>query len=196
MPLKLNVGLSKKIGLPDYGSLGATCHVEIELPAGLLDDGLDQFHERVRRAYSACRQTHQAQAVALIRAYLEKIPATEPKPLAVEGSIDAPLIDPFTGENLGIPLVGVAAAAGAAQAASRFDVGVRWRTGLSSLWRRRRARLGPTPSPTLSIRSSLEHVSWRASPSAISALFFVGSSDLRTALDRPGARQLHRQRML
>jgi hypothetical protein len=56
MPLKLNVGLSKKIGLPDYGSLGATCHVEIELPAGLLDDGLDQFHERVRRAYSACRQ--------------------------------------------------------------------------------------------------------------------------------------------
>jgi hypothetical protein len=56
MPLKLNVGLSKKIGLPDYGSLGATCHVEVELPAGLLGDGLDQFHERVRRIYAACRQ--------------------------------------------------------------------------------------------------------------------------------------------
>ena len=56
MSLKLNVGLSKKIGLPDYGSLGATCHVEVELPAGLLDNGLDQFHERVRRVYAACRQ--------------------------------------------------------------------------------------------------------------------------------------------
>jgi hypothetical protein len=56
MPLKLNVGLSKKIGLPDYGSLGATCLVEVELPAGLLDDGCDQFHEPVRRLYASCGQ--------------------------------------------------------------------------------------------------------------------------------------------
>jgi hypothetical protein len=29
--LKLSVSTSKKIGLPDYGSLGASCGVELEL---------------------------------------------------------------------------------------------------------------------------------------------------------------------
>ena len=31
MPLKLTVGLSRKVGLPNYGSLGATCGLEVEL---------------------------------------------------------------------------------------------------------------------------------------------------------------------
>lgn len=56
MPLKLNVGLSKKIGMPNYGSLCAACHVEVELSGSLLGDDLEGFHERVRRAYAACRQ--------------------------------------------------------------------------------------------------------------------------------------------
>lgn len=40
-------------------------------------------------------------------AYLAQIPADESKPLAVEAAVEAPLIDPATGENLGIPLVGI-----------------------------------------------------------------------------------------
>jgi hypothetical protein len=56
MPLKLNVGLTKKIGQPNYGSLGASCHLEIELEQSLLFADLDGFHERVRSTFIACRQ--------------------------------------------------------------------------------------------------------------------------------------------
>ena len=56
MPLILNVGLTKKIGQPNYGSLGATCHVEMELEQSLLEHDLDGFHERIRRIYLVCSQ--------------------------------------------------------------------------------------------------------------------------------------------
>jgi hypothetical protein len=54
--LKLNVGVSRKVGLPDYGSAGATCNVEVELDSGLLHNDLAGFHEQVRAAYVACQQ--------------------------------------------------------------------------------------------------------------------------------------------
>ncbi len=56
MPLKLNVGLSKKIGQSNYGSLGASCHVEVELDQSLVFDDPEGFQERVTQAYAACRQ--------------------------------------------------------------------------------------------------------------------------------------------
>ncbi len=59
MPLKLNVGLSRKVGLPDYGSLGATCHIELELAHSLIHEDLDGFHRQVRQAFTACSQAVQ-----------------------------------------------------------------------------------------------------------------------------------------
>ena len=56
MALKVSTGTSRKLGLPDYGSLGASCFVEFELDASLLQSDLDAFHQHVRNAYVACRQ--------------------------------------------------------------------------------------------------------------------------------------------
>ncbi len=54
MPMKINVGLTKKVGLPDYGSLGASCNVEFEVELALLAD-TDGFHRRVEVVFGACR---------------------------------------------------------------------------------------------------------------------------------------------
>jgi hypothetical protein len=56
MALKLNVGVSRKVGLPDYGSVGASCNLELELDAGLIERDLDAFHARVRGVYVAAHQ--------------------------------------------------------------------------------------------------------------------------------------------
>jgi putative RecB family exonuclease len=49
----------------------------------------------------------QQQVAALVRAYLAQVPPDEPRPLAVEATMEVPLVDPFTGEDLGIPLLGI-----------------------------------------------------------------------------------------
>jgi hypothetical protein len=56
MPMKLNVGVCRKVGQPDYGSLGASCDVQLELSDSLVFDDPDAFQQRVRQAYAACEQ--------------------------------------------------------------------------------------------------------------------------------------------
>lgn len=53
MTLTFQVGLQKKIGQPGYGSLGASCHVEIQLDSSL--DDIDVFQRRIKEAFAACR---------------------------------------------------------------------------------------------------------------------------------------------
>ena len=55
MPLKASIGLSRKVGQENYGSLGANCQLEIELDASLIGDA-DAFHERIQRLYALANQ--------------------------------------------------------------------------------------------------------------------------------------------
>lgn len=48
-----------------------------------------------------------AKGMDLVRAYLAKVKNEQTRPMAVETAVNAPLIDPQTGEDLEIPLVGV-----------------------------------------------------------------------------------------
>src|SRR5262249_49167183 len=56
MPLKLNVGVSRKLGLPDYCSAGASCNIEVELDSGLPQPDLGGFEAEVRAASRAARR--------------------------------------------------------------------------------------------------------------------------------------------
>ena len=74
MPMKLNVGVSRKVGLPDYGSVGASCNLELELDAGLLERDLEALHDRIRGAYVAA---HQAVQDELARLQAPKVESRE-----------------------------------------------------------------------------------------------------------------------
>ena len=54
MTIKINVGVNKKIGLPDYGSAGGHCNIEIEADNSILDDA-KHFLQRVKDAYEVAR---------------------------------------------------------------------------------------------------------------------------------------------
>ena len=56
MAAKLSVGLQKKLGLPGYSSIGASCHVEFEVETSLMESNLEGFHKKVHSAYTACHQ--------------------------------------------------------------------------------------------------------------------------------------------
>jgi len=56
MAIRINVGVNKKIGLPDYGSAGGHCNIEIEADNSILEN-TDQFLQRVKDAYEVARQS-------------------------------------------------------------------------------------------------------------------------------------------
>jgi hypothetical protein len=54
MPLKLNVGISRKIGEPNFGSRGATVGLELEIDSGLIDQPR-QLQQQVARLFRLAR---------------------------------------------------------------------------------------------------------------------------------------------
>ncbi len=55
MPLRLNVGVTRKLGLPACSSIGASCSLDLEVDSGLLRD-LPGFHAQARDAFVSARR--------------------------------------------------------------------------------------------------------------------------------------------
>ncbi len=58
--LKLNAGLSRKVGQPDYGSRGAMVNVEVELSAELLKDP-QKLRRQIRGCFGVIREAIDAE---------------------------------------------------------------------------------------------------------------------------------------
>ena len=56
MPLKLNVGLSRKVGEPNYGSRGASVNLELELDSAIVSEP-DRLQERIRQMFHLAKDS-------------------------------------------------------------------------------------------------------------------------------------------
>ena len=54
MPLKMNVGLSRKVGEPNYGSRGASVNLEMEVDTTLVTEP-GKLQERIRQLFTVVR---------------------------------------------------------------------------------------------------------------------------------------------
>jgi hypothetical protein len=55
MAVKITAGFSRKVGEPNYGSRGASLHLEVELDRGVLDD-LGHFQAEVEEIFERARE--------------------------------------------------------------------------------------------------------------------------------------------
>ncbi len=63
--------------------------------------------DQMRFASVDAEQALQQQAAGLVRMYLQQLAADDEIPLVVETTLEEPLVDPFSGEDLGITLPGI-----------------------------------------------------------------------------------------
>ena len=56
MAFKINVGLSRKIGQPNFGSLGASCHIDLEIDPQTVGHGQDAIQSQILGAFAIYKQ--------------------------------------------------------------------------------------------------------------------------------------------
>jgi len=89
------------------------CQLCVELPhedvAKRMLDGWDEVVEKESMLFESTAEegSMKKQAVDLVAAYMAHTADALETPLAVETSMEAPLIDPETGDDFGIPLLGI-----------------------------------------------------------------------------------------
>ena len=54
--IKLNAGVSRKIGEPNYGSRGASVNVELELESSVVND-TEALYEKIRRLFALAKKS-------------------------------------------------------------------------------------------------------------------------------------------
>ena len=74
MTHKITVGLQQKVGQPNYGSLGATCHLELTLTNDEARN-TDAITSRIRDAFTCCRDR-----------IAEELGSDPPRPYSPDGS--------------------------------------------------------------------------------------------------------------
>jgi hypothetical protein len=78
MPITINVGLSKKIGTANYGSVGTSCNVSFEAGHDLLESDLAGFQQKVKNAFAACSRSVQDQLARELNTQVGTESATPP----------------------------------------------------------------------------------------------------------------------
>jgi hypothetical protein len=80
--MTVNVGYSQKLGRPDYGSIGASCHIECELEGRLALEDPSGFQTKVRELYASCAKAVHEELVQRTSAS----PSVEQAPAATNGA--------------------------------------------------------------------------------------------------------------
>ena len=136
MPLRLNVGVSKKLGLPAYSSIGASCSLDLELNSGLLRD-LASFHAQVRDAFIAAQQAVNDELARLqTQATVGKIQVAEPvngHHAELQASNGVPVSRGIPNNKPRVPVAGTGKAATSSQVRAIISIARRQRADLDGL---------------------------------------------------------------
>jgi hypothetical protein len=101
MAFKINVGLSRKIGQPNFGSLGASCHIDLEIDPQTIGHGPEAIQSQILGAFAICKQAVDTelakcdQSASVISS--QSFPPTQNEPLAQSHAAEPPARKAATG---------------------------------------------------------------------------------------------------